>query len=37
MGVLHIKQNLIVRVVVTEKFKEDFKKELTKAIRNCRK
>lgn len=32
MSVLHLKQNVIVKVVVTEKFKEDFKKELERQL-----
>jgi hypothetical protein len=32
MNTLRIKQNILVKVIVTEKFKEDYKKELTKQI-----
>ncbi len=32
MSVLHLKQNVIVKVVVTEKFKEDYKKELERQL-----
>ena len=32
MNTLRIKQNILVKVIVTEKFKEDYKKELNKQI-----
>lgn len=32
MSVLHLKQNVIVKVVVTEKFKEDYRKELERQL-----
>lgn len=32
MSVLHLKQNVIVKVIVTEKFKEDFKKEISRQL-----
>ncbi|MGB9769463.1 MULTISPECIES: YlqD family protein [Caldisericum] len=32
MSVLHLKQNVIVKVIVTEKFKEDFKRELSRQL-----
>ncbi|MEF3244360.1 MAG: YlqD family protein [Caldisericaceae bacterium] len=35
MSVLHLKQNVVVKVVVTEKFKEDFKKDLQRQLENA--
>ncbi len=32
MNTLQIKQNILVKVIVTEKFKEDYKKELNKQM-----
>jgi len=32
MNTIRIKQNILVKVIVTEKFKEDYKKELNKQI-----
>lgn len=35
MSVLHLKQNVVVKVIVTEKFKEDFKKDLQRQLENA--
>lgn len=35
MSVLHLKQNVIVKVVVTENFKEEFKRELTRQLESA--
>jgi hypothetical protein len=32
MSVLHIKQNVVVKVIVTEQFKEEYKKELSRQL-----
>jgi len=35
MSVLHLKQNVIVKVVVTEEFKKDFRKELERQLESA--
>jgi len=35
MSVLHLKQNVIVKVIVTEKFKQEFRNELERQLNNA--
>jgi hypothetical protein len=35
MSVLHLKQNVIVKVIVTEKFKQEFRSELERQLNNA--